>query len=366
MIQPRPLVLKLNRFEDIGSGRNGILLLDKNERTVPYADSIVSSILRTITPFDLTRYPDQSPLYKKLSSFLGIPPEQILLSNGADSGLKIFFETFVSEGDEVLFLDPTYAMVNVYSEMYGCTDRSVAFGDTLELDPSELISAISNTTKAVIVANPNQPTGTLFTHDSIKALLKKTAECNALLIVDEAYIEFSGQRSALEEIKQHSNLCVLRTFSKAWGLAGVRLGFVAAPEQLIRQMKKVKPLLDINIIAIRAATYLIDHHHLIDSYVNDVKEARDYLIRELQRNEVDVFPSNTNFLHVRPPVGTALADIETTLTRKGYRFRFSGGSATILDGCLRLTIGPKEQMRPVLRELLNVFQTPDATPDPAD
>ena len=118
MIQAKPLVTKLERHDDIGAGRICKILLDKNERTIPYLDSTVSAIFQTITPTDITRYPDQSSLYNKLSSFLRLPLQQILLSNGADSGLKIIFETFISEGDEILFLDPTYAMVEVYSHMY--------------------------------------------------------------------------------------------------------------------------------------------------------------------------------------------------------------------------------------------------------
>jgi len=359
MIQAKPLVTKLKRHDDIGAGRICKILLDKNERTIPYLDSTVSAIFQTITPADLTRYPDQSSLYEKLSNFLRLPLQQILLSNGADSGLKIIFETFVSEGDEILFLDPTYAMVKVYSHMYGCAQQSVSFGEHLDLDLEELLGSISKTTKAVIIANPNQPTGTVLRAEWINALLKKTAECGALLVIDEAYIEFSGQVSSLEILKQHSNLCVLRTFSKAWGLAGVRLGFIAASVSLIHQMKKVKPLLDINIIAIRAASYLIDHYDLVESYVDDVIYSRDFLTRELKHNKIDVLPSKTNFLHIRPPSDILLNDIEKTLTKKGYRFRFGGGSAAILDGCLRLTVGPKQQMEPLLKELLTVIQTPN-------
>jgi len=355
MIQAKSLVTELDRHEDIGSGRTGEILLDKNERTIPFPDSTFSEIFRAITPNDLVRYPDQSLLYEKLSSFLHIPSANLLLSNGSDSGIKTIFDTFLSEGDEILFLDPTYAMVNVYSDMYGCIPRPVPFGKALELDPQELLASISASTKAVIIANPNQPTGTILNPESINALLRKTAECGTLLVVDEAYIEFAGQSSAIRLVEHYSNLCVLRTFSKAWGLAGLRLGFISASTGLIHQMRKVKSLLDINIIAIKAASYLIDHYHVVDSYVKDVIYSRDKLIQDFRNNEIEALPSNTNFIHLRPPKNIEPSDLEKLMMKKGYRVRMANGTDTILDGCLRLTVGSAKQMDLLFRDLLEVM-----------
>ena len=352
MVEAKKLITQLDRHDDVGSGRSGVILLDKNERTTPYPESVVTDIFETITPTDLTRYPDQSLLYEKLVEFLKLDRGQLLLSNGADNGLKIIFDTYISSGDEILFFDPTYAMISVYSQMYGCKQHAIPFGPDLALNPGALLSSISTSTKCVIIPNPNQPTGTILDAQSIKTLLHRTAECDTLLVLDEAYVEFSGEKSAVELIRDHPNLCVLRTFSKAWGLAGARLGFIVAPATMIQQMKKVKTLLDINVFAIRAASYLIDHYHLVESYVEDVVQSRDSMILELRLNDIEVISSNTNFIHIRPPSGTNLRDIENALIEKGYRFRSAGGGATILDGCLRLTIGPEKQMKPLLDELL--------------
>ena len=359
MIQAKSLVTELHRHEDIGAGRTGTVLLDKNERTVPYPDSTIAEILRAITPSDLVRYPDQSPLYEKLSAFLQLSSDNILLSSGSDSGIKILFDTFISQGDEIVFLDPTYAMINVYSHMYGCEGRHVSFGENLNLDLKKLLDSISESTQLVIIANPNQPTGTTLDTKTIEALLSKTAECEALLVIDEAYIEFADQKSLVELVEHHSNLCVLRTFSKAWGLAGVRLGFIAAPTNLVHQMRKVKPLLDINIIAIRAASYLIDNYHLVESYTKDVVHSRNLLIRKLTNNGIEALPSETNFIHIRPPVNINLDDIQNMMVIKGYRIRVINETRTILDGCLRLTVGPTQQMNHLFLDLLDVF---DVTP----
>lgn len=359
MIQAKSLVTELHRHEDIGAGRTGTVLLDKNERTVPYPDATIAEIFRAITPSDLVRYPDQSPLYEKLSAFLQLSSDNILLSSGSDSAIKILFDTFISQDDEVVFLDPTYAMINVYSDMYGCASQPVSFGQDLAFDLNELLDSISESTKLVILANPNQPTGTVLNAKTIEVLLSKTAECEALLVIDEAYIEFAGQKSSLGLVEHHWNLCVLRTFSKAWGLAGVRLGFIAGPTNLIHQMRKVKPLLDINIIAIRAASYLIDNYHLVESYTEDVVNSRDLLIQKLRNNGIEVLPSKTNFIHIRPPIGINLDEIQNMMVIKGYRIRVVNETRTILDGCLRLTVGPTQQMSQLFVDLLDVF---DITP----
>ncbi|MBU06016.1 MAG: hypothetical protein CL877_08740 [Dehalococcoidales bacterium] len=137
--------------------------------------------------------------------------------------------------------------------MFGCQEKGILFTEQLELDFDALLSSISDDTRSVILPNPNQPTGTILRSYEIIQLLEKTASHDVLLVLDEAYIEFPGETISIKQIQNYPNLCILRTFSKAWGLAELRLGFLAASEGLARQLKKVKTLLDINLVTIKSA-----------------------------------------------------------------------------------------------------------------
>jgi len=357
VIKPTDQILRLKRIEDIGAGRDAPILLDKNERTVPYPNEVFQELLQSISPKELIKYPDQSDLYKKLSEFLCLDSKCLLLTSGADNGLKHIFETFLKPGDEFICLNPTYAMSMVYAKMFDAKVTQVGYNSQLELDIDFLISSITDNTKIVYLPNPNQPTGTLIDYETINRLVRKTADCNALLIFDEAYIEFSGVDSSVNLVPKNENVLVLRTFSKAWGLAGVRLGYLVTSAPTIFELKKVKPLLDINIFAIKAANFLIDRYHLVRDYVNEVQEARDVLLSTFNSTSgLHCIPSYANFIHIRLPFNIDPQLAKTQLMQKGYLVRTADGTATILDGCIRVTIGTKHQMLDFTKALLDIIK----------
>ena len=355
MIKAIDRVDSLTRLDDIGSDRDSPILLDKNERTVPYPEIIYRELIQTLKPTELIKYPDQLVLYKKLSNFLGLEIEHLLLTNGADSGLKSCFETFVEPGDEIVCLTPTYAMIMVYAQMFGSKVRQVGYNVNLELDLDLLFDCITKRTKIVILPNPNQPTGTLIDSDTIHRLLSKTETLGVLLVLDEAYIEFSGADSALSLVSKHTNLCVLRTFSKAWGLAGVRLGYLAGPTTVISNLKKVKPLLDINVLALKAASFFIDRYYLIEDYTLEIQHSRQQVLSDLSSHGLKCIPSFANFIHICLPTDIDSSAIIEQLLDSGYRVRSVGGTASILDGCIRITIGPRKQMKDFSILLINII-----------
>ncbi len=359
MSQARPQVLTLNRSADIGADRNHRMLLDKNERTSPFGFGHLQNILSSITDEDINRYPDQSELYEKLASFLKIESRNLLLTVGADSGLKHVFETFVEPGNRVVSLRPSYAMVDIYARMFGADLVTAGYSKNLELCEDVLLRSIDSRTKLVVLPNPNQPTGTILRPAFIQELLQVAEDYRFLLLIDEAYIEFSDQPSLIPEISTFDNLLVLRTFSKAWGLAGVRLGYIAAEVSAIDQLRKVKSLLDINIIAIKAACYFLDRYSLIEDFVNEVKDSRELLRVELKKLNVEIISGSTNFIHARLPNGIPPKLVEDDLLARGIKVRVAGGTASVLDGCVRVTIGTKDQMKKFVKELSSVIDMLD-------
>ena len=356
----RPEVLALDRMVDIGAGRNHRMLLDKNERTSPFESDHLQNILSSITDQDLNRYPDQSELYEKLAGFLKIDSQNLLLTVGSDSSLKHVFETFVECGNRVVSIRPSYAMINVYAHMFGADLVTVGYNENLELCEDALLKNIDSRTKLVVLPNPNQPTGTILRPAFVQELLRATEDQGVLLLIDEAYIEFSDQPSLISEISRFDNLLVLRTLSKAWGLAGVRLGYIAAEVSAIDQLRKVKSLLDINIIAIKAACYFLDRYSVIEEFVNEVKDGRELLRTELGKLNVEIISSSANFIHARLPNGISPEVVEDSLLTRGIKVRVAGGTASVLDGCIRMTIGTRDQIKQLVKELSSVMDVLDS------
>lgn len=350
-------IRNLARLDDIGADRIGSFLLDKNERTTPYGAEVVGEIFGKISPEELSRYPDQSVLYEKLAPFLGIDVSQLLLVPGSDSGLKYIFDVFVEKEDEVVHLDPTYGMIPVYIEMFGAKSKTVSFSTDLELNTTALADQITQKTKLVVLANPNQPTGTVIKSMVLRSIIERSQELGSLCVIDEAYIEFSEEESSISMVEDYSNLIVMRTFSKAWGLAGIRLGYLVSRSCLIDELKKVKPLLDINIFAIKAAECLIRNYDEVRKYIEDVKRARQRAIDRLETAGILSVGSHGNFLHVHLPKEKNEKSVIEELLRDGYRVRTADGTSTVLDGCIRFTVGDISQVDNFLNNLIKCFRT---------
>ena len=345
MLRAKPSVANLDRLRDIGADRHESTLLDKNERTTPFPDHFLHELFGSITPQELIKYPDQSSLYKKLSEFLGLDSENILLVSGSDSGIKIVFDTYAQPRDCVVSLFPSYAMEQVYIKMFDCQNIAIDFDYNLNLSLDSLLNAITPNVRIVLIANPNQPTGKSLTFHEIEQLVETTQQrSNAIIVIDEAYLEFSNGKSSLPLVKQYPNLCVLRTFSKAWGLASIRLGYIAADPSVVNQLQKVKTLLDINLFAIKAASLLIDNYHLVESHIEEVKLSKKFIGSSLSSHNIEYFLGDANFVHFRPPFSIDPDQFSTALGLYGFRVRSTNHTNTVLDGCIRITIGSQEQM----------------------
>ena len=171
MIKPRKNIERLDRFKDFGYDRSTFVRLDKNERTVPFTQEIYQGMLATLSNKFLPMYPDQRPLYEKLSKFFSIDKENLLLTSGSDSAIKSIYETYVENGDKVIYLWPTYAMIDVYADMFMAEKVKIEYSSQLELNFESLLKKIDGNAKVVFVANPNNPTGTWVNQSALVALL---------------------------------------------------------------------------------------------------------------------------------------------------------------------------------------------------
>lgn len=342
----------VDRLREGGNERHVAVPLDRNERLSPLPDWFMQELRAQLDSAALTEYPVLDDLYEQLSESTGLARERLLLTSGSDAAFKALYQCYVEPGDGVVMLDPSYAMYAVYARMFGADVTAVPFASDLTLDTDALLAAVRPGVKLVFVANPNQPTGTLLDEDVLRDLVHRAAEAGALLVIDEAYFPFS-KCTVLPWVSEGPNLVVTRTFSKAAGLAGMRVGFAAADPGVIRTLFKVRSVYDVTALGARAARLALANPEVSSHYVAEVDAGREALIEAATELGLEPVRSDTNFLLIR--VGdrdpAALVD---ALAERGYLVKGPFGAECLRD-CIRVTLGPPQLMREfaaVLRQTL--------------
>lgn len=335
----------LDRLPVSNETRYRKLRLDKNERTVAFEAAFLERILSSIESDYLCAYPEVLPFYNQLSRHLGLATESLFLTAGSDAAIRHCFELFVNPGDKVVVLEPTFAMVDVYCQLYAANRSPVGYNAELELDYDELVGRLDNRTSLVIIANPNSPTGTYIRHDELRRVIVKANELRIPVLIDEAYYGFC-KNSALSLLNEYENLLISRTFSKAYGLAGLRIGFLAGGPALMGLMRKLRPMYEVNQIAILFASKLLDNLSIVSRYLQDAEAGKRWLVNEFHLLGFDVIDTETNFIHV--DFGPKKENIVRALKLNGILVR-GGLPIPGFDNFLRITTGPLESMLRIMK-----------------
>ncbi|WP_158826355.1 histidinol-phosphate transaminase [Mucilaginibacter lacusdianchii] len=289
------------------------------------------------------RYPDplQFQVKKRLSEIKGVPPRNIFLGNGSDEAIDILFRSFCNPvADNVILVPPTYGMYEVSANINDVQIKKVNLTDDYQLNMEGIAEAIDAHTKMIFICSPNNPTGNSINRDDIETLL---TNFKGLVVVDEAYINFSRQKSFIQELTEYANLVVLQTLSKAWGLAGLRVGMAFASEEIIEVMNKVKPPYNINEASQQLALQALQNTTQVNAWIKEVLAERDKLVLELRNFEfvLDIYPSDANFILVKT---TDAKGIYNYLVQHGIIVR-DRSKVELCEGSLRFTIGtPKENV----------------------
>ncbi len=278
-----------------------LLWLDKNENTDPALAQVTSEILRTLPPQALFTYPDNAALYKKLASYVGCSANQLLLTPGSDGAIRAVFETFINEGDIVLHTTPTFAMYPVYCQMYGAQAVGLEYqrrpaGPQLDLE-NFVRQVLELKPKLVCLPNPDSPTGTLVSESELRSLISAARSVGAVILVDEAYHPFS-QFTVAPWIKEFPNLVVARTFAKAWGLAGLRIGYAIAEERVAKLLHKVRPMYEVNTVAVHFIERILDFKAEMEKSVDRLNRGKTYFTTAMQELDFGTLPTHGNFMHV--------------------------------------------------------------------
>jgi len=338
-IQPRARVQQIPEYHPPLGNRDS-LRLDFNENTLACSPAVLAAI-QSLSAADLTRYPERGPIESLAASHLGLSPEQVILTNGVDEAIHILCQAFLDRGDELLLPVPTYTMYEIYASATDATTRRVQAGTDFRFPLEALLSAIATKTKLIAIANPNSPTGSVCTREQIIAIAEAAPQ--AVVLVDEAYFHFYGH-TVMDLIGKLPNLIVARTFSKAYGLASLRLGLLAGPDSLLQWARRVLSPYSVNTVALAALKAALtdpDAQSYLDWYVSEVKRSRAQFLVALNKIGLAYWPTEANFVLVN--IGPAHKEFAAAMREQGILVRDRSADPGC-DGLVRITIGTRKHM----------------------
>ncbi len=349
MTSSRKAIADMKPYSAPTEGRRGKLCLDFNENSVGCSPKVVDA-LRKVTADDVSVYPAYGEFLGKLAKYLGVDASEVLLTNGSDEAIKVVMDAYVGQGDEVVLPVPTFAMFKAYASIAGAKVKEVTYNADLSFPLKQVLAAISIKTKLVIIVNPNNPTGTAIMEEDVMTILNKAK--NSIVLIDEAYWQYCG-RSCKGLIKKYGNLIVLQTFSKAFGLAGLRLGYVISNQETISILQKVISPYSVNSLALIAGRAALQDLVFVDAYVAEVKQSKAYVVRELQKLGIKTYPSEANFILAN--FGNKCITVCTKLSENKILVR-SRTNYPLLKGCVRVGIGTRQQSFRLMRALKAILR----------
>jgi histidinol-phosphate aminotransferase len=335
--EPRAAVRRMKEYHPPVAGRDG-LRLDFNENTLACSPRVIE-VLKKITAADLTRYPERGTVEGMVADALGVAPAEVLLTNGVDEAIHVLCQAFLDRGDAMLLPVPTYSMYEVYGSATEAQMDAVLASDGFRFPLNAMLQAIHPRTRLIAIANPNSPTGATVSRDAIVAIAE--AAPHAIVLVDEAYYHFFGE-TVLDLIGKVPNLVVARTFSKAYGLAGLRLGALIAAEQTMQWLRRVISPYSVNQLALACLPAALGDRAYLDWYVAEVKAARAELAQALTELGLEHWPSEANFILTR--IGAEHGAFVKAMRARGILTRDRSADPGC-DGLVRITVGTREQMK---------------------
>jgi histidinol-phosphate aminotransferase len=337
LLEPSAAVRRMKEYHPPLGDRNG-LRLDFNENTFACSPCVLEALGR-MSRGDLTRYPEREPAERRVAEHLGLAPAQVLLTNGVDEAIHVLCQTYLDAGTDMLLPVPAYSMYEVYAS--GTPARVVAIpaAEGFRFPLEAVLGAITPATRLIAIANPNSPTGQAVRRDDLVQVIE--AAPHAAILVDEAYFHFFG-KTALDLVGQAENVIVARTFSKAYGLAGLRLGVLCAAELQMRWMRRAISPYSVNSVALACLMAALDDEEYLRWYTEEVLFSRAMLEEALTGLGVAYWPSRANFVLVN--IGPKHRAFVEAMRSRGVLVRDRSADPGC-DGCVRITAGTREHMQ---------------------
>jgi histidinol-phosphate aminotransferase len=335
-VNPRKAVLGMPEYHPPLAGRTA-LRLDFNENTFGPSPRVMER-LHAVTAEELTKYPEREPAERIVAKHFGLQGGQVLLTNGVDEAIHLMCCAFLEAEDEALIATPSFFMYDVSVQMMTPHLRKVQSDATMVFPFERFMAAITKRTKLIIVASPNNPTGAVVSSEHLLAIAKAAPQ--AVLMVDEAYYHFDGA-SVIGDLAAVPNLIVARTFSKAYGLANLRLGMLAGNVELLKYVRKVSSPYNVNGVALDCLSVAIEDEAYLAWYVDQVRAGRERMMGGLAELGVPYFPSAANFVLMK--IGPKHKELVAAMRTHGVLLR-DRSTDPGCEGFVRITIGLKEHV----------------------
>jgi histidinol-phosphate aminotransferase len=345
MLKARKCVREMREYHSPLSGPTIDLRLDMNESATGCSPRVLAK-LNSMDARTLAQYPRREAGEKLVADFLHLPPQQLLLTNGADEAIDLLCRAYLEPEDEIAIVVPTFGMYEVFAQMENAKIVRVPTGPEFIFPVERVLDAITDKTRIVVICNPNNPTGVDVARPDILQVIE--AAPDAAILLDEAYFDFYGQ-TLLDQIGKLPNLFVARTFSKAYGLAGLRLGVIAGDQEQISVLRRMASPFNVNAFAIECLAEALADRQFVANYVSQVKASREWLRRELEQLHFKCWPSQGNFILCR--LGDDTKAILNTLRARGIALR----DRPDCEGCVRITVGTQQEMERLVAELKRVL-----------
>ncbi len=303
---------------------------------------------------ELNRYPDPEAieLKKELVKYCNVNMEEILLGNGSDEIISLVINTFAEKGDNIISIEPGYSMYEISAQVAGVEPRIATLLSDYSFNVDKVLEKTDDNTKLIMFPYPNSVIGNVVTREQIAELLEKF---KGIVFVDEAYFEFYG-KTAVPLLKKYDNLIVSRTFSKAWGLAAVRIGYCVSNKEVISAIRKIKLPYNVGAVSQALAVQAIKNQEKMLQYVAEIKKQREWLSAQLALLELRVFPSVVNFVTIKLPPKYNSRQVQARLAKSGIIVR-DRSSLPMMQNCIRITIGKPNENALLVQELKKILES---------
>lgn len=343
-------VANLMRIFDQNS-RQEYIRMDLNENPGGLPEEFIGRVLDKVDPRFLAQYPETIPFTRTLAEYLGVETDQVCLTNGSAEAIRYIIEAYSGSGGRIVSVDPSYAMFDVYAKMYGREHVKVGYHDDLTIDIDSIIREITPETQIVVVLNPNNPVGDVYSYEEMDRIVAAARENEVTVLIDEAYHYFYPQ-TFIKYALENDNVFVTRTFSKLFSLAGCRLGYAAGRAEGIKMVQKLCTPHNVNAFSLLFAGEIIKEPGMIEGLIKKQLDGKHYMIDTLRERGYTVSAGEGNFVFIKPK-HDADDIVRAMKQEKGILIKSYAGIGS-LGKCLRVTTGEEAIMRVFVDALCEV------------
>ncbi len=347
-MQARRSVAEALPYPSLPRARKSKIRMDLNESAWGCSPKVLEAI-RNVDSREVSAYPDYQDFAERIAIHFQISPENIVITNGADDGIRAVMQTYIEDGDQTLMMEPSFGMIPIQAKVMGAEVHSILYQSNFSFPIDQFLEAINPDVCVIALVRPDSPTGTVISQSDVIHILRAAPE--SIILLDETYHHFIKE-TCIDLIKEFHNLVVLQSFSKAYGLAGLRLGFVASYEKNIQQLNKVNPPFAANTVAIKAGLAAMSDSHHLKRIIEEMEYEKAFLVEELTRMGLDVRNTGANFVLLR--VGDQADVIHQELVEKNILVK-NLNRLPLLNGHFRVSISTRNENEMFLQALREVL-----------